>query len=35
MFQDTKAYSGFSTNDIQKTKEVYRGKITLRDRVGT
>ena len=29
MFQDTKAYSGFSTNDIQKTKEFYRNVLGL------
>ncbi len=30
MFQDTKAYSGFSTNDIQKTKEFYSNALGLR-----
>ncbi len=30
MFQDTKAYSGFSTNDIQKTKEFYSNVLGLR-----
>jgi predicted enzyme related to lactoylglutathione lyase len=29
MFQDTKAYSGFSTNDIQKTKEFYGNVLDL------
>ncbi len=29
MFQDTKAYSGFSTNNIQKTKEFYRNVLGL------
>ena len=29
MFQDTKAYSGFSTNDIQKTKDFYRNVLGL------
>ena len=30
MFTDTKAYSGFSTNDIQKTKEFYSNVLGLR-----
>jgi catechol 2,3-dioxygenase-like lactoylglutathione lyase family enzyme len=30
MFQDTKAFSGFSTNDIQKTKEFYGNVLGLR-----
>ena len=30
MFQDTKAFSGFSTNDIQKTKEFYSNVLGLR-----
>lgn len=29
MFQVTKAYSGFSTNDIQKTKEFYSNVLGL------
>ena len=30
MFQDTKAFSGFSTSDIQKTKEFYGNVLGLR-----
>ena len=30
MFTDTKAYSEFSTNDIQKTKEFYSNVLGLR-----
>ena len=30
MFTDTKAYSGFSTNDIQKAKEFYSNILGLR-----
>lgn len=30
MFTDTKAFSGFSTNDIQKTKEFYSNVLGLK-----
>lgn len=29
MFKDTKAFSGFSVNDLQKAKEFYQGKLGL------
>lgn len=29
MFKDTKAFSGFSVNDMQKAKEFYQGKLGI------
>ena len=29
MFKDTKAFSGFSVNDVQKAREFYHGKLGI------